>query len=144
MPRFFVTVVRSVLLGQSLTDTSTGDGSCLDFASAAQHALKWCHGDIGRSRRGDATCHLLILYFMVFKLRCNNFLAVILEGETGNVSSASQQGRGEQSFWVLRRRLSRASGVRKNISQYMWLKWEERSLLAPVFLFNICSLWTTL
>lgn len=80
------------------------------------------HGDRGCSGEGDVTCHLLILHFMGFKLHCNNFLAVILEGDTGRVSAVSQQGRGEQSFQALKRRIIQASGAGKILSSYTWLK----------------------
>ena len=122
---------------------STGDASCLDFVSAAQHVLKQCHSDIGYSWEGDVTCHLLILYFMVFKLHCNNFLAVILEGDAGSMSSVSQQDGGEQSFQALKRRIIQALGAGKMLSWYTWLRQEERNfLLASSFLFDICSLYT--
>lgn len=113
--------------------------------SAAQHGLKRCHGDMGCSWEGDVTCHLLILYFTVFRLHCNNFLAVILEGDAGSVSSVSQQGGGEQSFQALKRRIIQASGAGKFLSSSTWLKWEERNyFLASSFPLNIrllCSIW---
>lgn len=79
--------------------------------SAAQHTLKQCHSDIGYSWEGDVTCHLLILYFMVFELHCNNFLTVILEGDAGSASSVSQQGGGEQSFQAFQQE-ENYSGIR--------------------------------
>lgn len=85
----------------------------------AQHMLKQCHGDIDCSWEGKVTCHLLILYFMVLKLCCNNFLAVVLEGEAGSLSSGSQQG--EQSFQALRRKIIQVLGAGKMLSQYIWL-----------------------
>lgn len=98
---------------------------------------------MGYSWEGDVTCHLLVLYFMVFKLHCNNFLAVILEGDAGSLSSVSQQGGGEQSFQALKRRIIQASGAAKILSSYTWLKWEERNyFLASSFLLNVCSLCT--
>lgn len=109
--------------------------------SAAQHGLKRCHGDMGCSWEGDVTCHLLILYFTVFRLHCNNFLAVILEGDAGSVSSVSQQGGGEQSSQALKRRIIQASGTGKFLSSFTWLKWEERNyFLASSFPLNICLL----
>jgi len=71
------------------------------------------------------TCHLLVQYFMVFKLHCNNFLAVILEGNAGSMSSVSQQGEGKQTFQALKRRLIQALGAGKMLSWYTWLSQEE-------------------
>lgn len=68
---------------------------------------------------------------MVFKLCCNNFLAGILEGEAGSLSSGSQQG--EQSFEALRRRIIQVLGAGKMFSLYTWLCWRKEIFWPPAF-----------